>query len=724
MIQDVNGCVRFHRLRQANGPTLSYIDAPLIREDGLAFKDLARAGRLLPYEDWRLPASKRAADLAERLSPEQIAGLMLISGHQFVPPMDGAAGEPWAPTSQQREMIEREHIRGILQAAVDTPEDSVRWHNELQALAEAQPFGIPVSIATDPRHGVGSAHAEFKSAKDGVSKWPEGIGFAAAGGSEIVRRFAGIASREYRALGITVALGPQIDLCTEPRWMRQEDTLGGDTDDVIAMTRAYCDGMQTTPGAENAVDPGWGRDSVVAMVKHWPGGGTGEGGRDAHYAFGAFAVYPGGNFSEHLRPFTEGAFHLDGPTAKAAAVMPYYTVSWGQGEPVGNSYNTHLIRDMLRGEYGYDGVLCTDWGIVDDPEDRLDCFGSRPYGVEKLTVPERMLRIIMNGVDQFGGLLDAQGILAAYRLGCERYGEENMLARFRESAARILANYFRLGLFEDPFLALEESLNEIGRAEYVREGLIAQQKSVVVLKNRGNVLPLKKGVKAYVPGRLLKAHKAFMRGIEPEKAIAPIAAAEAEGYFALVDRPEDADIALVWAESPMSVNKGYDGADLEAGGNGYLPIPLQYRPYTADTAREASIAGGDFREASANRGYRGKTERVYNERDLDDVLEARAAMGDKPVVVLMEMHNPTVLSEMEPSADAIAVHFGVSKRALFSVLFGEAPAQGRLPYHLPASMAAIEAHCEDVFDDYEPYTDGDGHRYARGFGLSIAPREE
>ena len=718
MIQDVNGGVRFHRLRQANGPTLSFIDAPLIHEDGLVFKDLARTGKLLPYEDWRLPAKVRATDLAERLGPEQIAGLMLISGHQFVPPMDGAAGEPWEPTQKQRHMIEHEHIRGILQASVDMPEHSVRWHNALQALAEAQPFGIPVSVATDPRHGAGSAQAEFKSDKDGVSKWPEGVGFAATGDSDLVRRFAEIASREYRALGISVALGPQIDLATEPRWMRMEDTLGGDAESVIAMTRAYCDGMQTTPGREYAPDPGWGCDSVVTMVKHWPGGGTGEGGRDAHYAFGAYAVYPGGNFAEHLRPFTEGAFHLDGPTAKAAAVMPYYTVSWGHGEPVGNSYNAHLIRDMLRGEYGYDGVLCTDWGIVEDPEKTLDCFGSRPYGVEKLTQAQRQLRVIMNGVDQFGGLLDARGILEAYRLGCEQYGEAAMLARLRESAVRILTNYFRLGLFEDPFLSLEESLAEIGKAEYVREGLAAQQKSVVVLKDRG-VFPLKKGVRAYVPERLLRAHKGFMREIWPEKRVSPISEEEAEGFFTLVDDPKDADIALVWTESPLSVNKGYDGADLEKGGNGFLPIPLQYRPYTADTARDPSIAGGDFREPGANRGYRGKTEAVYNERDLDNVLEARAAMGDKPVVVLMEMHNPAVLAELEPSADAIAVQFGVTKRAMFAVLFGDAPARGRMPYSLPASMAAIEAHCEDRFDDYEPYVDADGNRYARGFGLEI-----
>lgn len=95
------------------------------------------------------------------------------------------------------------------------------------------------------------------------------------------------------------------------------------------MARAYCDGIQTT---EDSAD-GWGLRSVNAMVKHWPGGGTGEGGRDAHYCYGKYAVYPGGHFAEHLLPFTEGAFRLKGKTKQASAVMPYYTISYDQDLP-------------------------------------------------------------------------------------------------------------------------------------------------------------------------------------------------------------------------------------------------------------------------------------------------------------------------------------------------------------------------------------------------------
>ena len=723
--------MQFQRKEQENGPRLSYANVGLIEQDGFFFKDLARTGKLLPYEDWRLPAKERAKDLAKRLTPDEIAGLMLISGHQMVPAPNfrhmpgtygGEAYDPekhaaWELTDQQKEMLTAEHIRNILQASVESSEASVRWNNELQALAEAQPFGIPVSIATDPRHGASSSKAEFKNGGDGVSKWPEGIGFASIGDPETVREFASIAAKEYRALGISTALGPQIDIATEPRWMRMEDTFGGDVEKAIAFTKAYCDGLQTTEGTESEKDPGWGKDSVLAMVKHWPGGGSGEGGRDAHYAFGQFAVYPGGNFKEHMRPFTEGAYQLDGPTKCAAATMPYYTISWGQGEPVGNSYNTYLIKDLLREKAGYDGVVCTDWGIVGDPLPDLDSFGSKAYGVNTLTETERHLLIITNGVDQFGGPVDAVQIRAAYRLGCERYGEEAMTARFRESAVRILTNLFRLGLFEDPYLNVEESLAVIGKAEFRKKGLAAQQHSVVVLKNKNTVFPLKTGIKVYVPERSITAKKNFMRMMDPAHTEQPISAEEAEGYFTLVSSPEEADAAFVWTESPLSVNKGYDAGDLEKGGNGYLPIPLQYRPYTAAAARKPSIAGGDFREADADRSYQGKTERVCNECDLDNILAMREAMKDKPVIVLMEVHNPVVPAEFEPAADGIAIQFGVTKQAMFDVIFGRCPASGKLPYHLPKNMETIEKHCEDVFDDYEPYTDSEGNVYACGFGL-------
>ena len=124
---------------------------------------------------------------------------------------------------------------------------------------------------------------------------------------------------------------------------------------------------------------------------------------------------------------------------------------------VGNSYSEYMIKDLLREKYGYEGVVCTDWDITGDPDQDLDAFGSRCYGVEDLSVAQRHLRIIMNGVDQFGGNQDKEPVMEAYRIGCDLYGEETMRRRMEESAVRILMNIFRTGLFENPYLEEEES---------------------------------------------------------------------------------------------------------------------------------------------------------------------------------------------------------------------------------------------------------------------------
>ena len=690
-------------------------DVPIIEQDGYAFKDLARAGKLLAYEDWRLDPETRAADLAGRLSREEIAGLMLYSSHQMVPfaaggPFGGTyGGEVFDPSKHgdadlsdgQIRFLKQDHIRHVLQMSVKNARVSAQWSNNLQKACEGEPWGIPVNISTDPRHGAAAAGAEFKTAGSDVSKWPEGIGFAAAGDPELVRRFAQVAAKEYRALGITTALGPQIDLSTEPRWMRLEDTLGSDPEKVIPMVKAYCDGMQTTEGSPD----GWGEDSVITMVKHWPGGGTGEGGRDAHYPYGCYAVYPGGEFEQHLRPFTEGAFRLDGPTKTAGAVMPYYTVSWlEENEKVGNSYSEYILKELLRGKYGYDGVVCTDWGITADPSPVIDSFGSRCYGVNELTEAERHLRIILNGADQFGGNNRAEPILEAWKIGEERYGASFMEERMRLSARRLLVGMFRLGLFENPYLDPEESERIVGCAAFIREGLEAQTRSVVLLKDGG--LPLQTGMKLWVPQRTLRERKNFFRGMMPEASVDPLAGADCSRWFVRTEKPEEAEAALVFMESPLS--DPYDPADREKGGNGYRPLMLQYRPYKATEARETSIAGGDFREDFMNRSYRGKENLCINESDLDNLEEARRLMGSKPVILCMHMHNPTVPAEWEGIADGILIHFGCSLMAQLEILFGQKAAGGKLPYNLPKSMAAVERHNEDDIRGPEPYICADG----------------
>lgn len=722
------------------GEIISSKSAPVIEVDGFVFKDLEGTGELLPYEDWRLDDRTRAEDLAERLTVEEKIGLMLHGSHQQIPTLPRttiyphtysgksfleSGAEPWALTDQQIQMLKDEHLRHLLASNFKDVETAVKWNNNLQELAEKLPHGIPVNISSDPRHGVGDGDQEYKSSGLRISKWPEGIGLAATFSPETCKTFAEAASKEYRALGISTALGPQIDLVSEPRWMRGMDSLGSHAELSTDLTKAYCDGMQTTEGSKD----GWGKDSVITMAKHWPGGGTGEGGRDAHYPFGKYAVYPGGNFEEHLKPFLNGAMKLNGNTEKCAAIMPYYTISWNQdkkyGENVGNAYSKYIIKDLLREKYCYDGVVCTDWSIIQDMTPAVGAYmpGGKCHGVEELSIPERFLKLIMNGVDQFGCVDKGDQVLVAYKIGCERYGKEIMDKLLHASAIKILTNMFRVGLFENPYLDLEESLKVLGCEEYLKAGYKAQLDSVVMLKNKNSVLPIKSKIKVYVPDRHIGEFYNFTRIKSTPKDIHPIPDELLAQYFEPVKNAEEADAAIVFVESPIG-NGGYNGGlnskDYKYEEKGYEPISLQYRPYTAVSARKVSIAGGDPREETTNRSYHGKTAVTANESDLDNVIAAKEKMGDKPVIVCIRMKRAAVLSELEPYADVILADFGVQKEALLEILTGKYEPSGLLPMLLPKDMGTVERHCEDVSFDMEAYTDTEGQTYTFGFGLNYS----
>lgn len=718
------------------GPTLGVAadsKVHILTVDGYAFKDFLGTGELAPYEDWRLSYEERARDLAGRISIEDIAGLMLYSAHQLIPakgPMVSAFGgtydgksyeesgaKPWELTDQQKEFIVKDKVRHVLIMKLESTEVAVRWNNKIQALAENSGFGIPANNSSDPRHGAGVAAEYMGVTGEPISKWANGIGLSATFDPAVVKEFGKIASAEYRALGITTALSPQIDLATEPRWMRFADTFGEHTQMTVDMARAYCDGFQTTEGTED----GWGKDSVNTMVKHFPGGGMCEAGRDAHYAYGKYAVYPGNNFGEHLKPFTQGAFALDGKTGKASAVMPYYTISYGidekYNENVGNSFNRYLIQDLLRDELGYDGVVCTDWGITHDIGEAEETFAGKCWGVEQLTEAERHLKALEAGVDQFGGNNAVGPVMEAYRMSCEKYGEEAADARFRKSAYRLLLNIFRTGLFENPYLDLEESVNTVGCPAFKEKGYQSQLKSVTLLKNKNNVLPLKKGMKVYIPDRFVESYLDFMSHPTGAQTIVPVGKRFASEYFQVVDTPQEADAALCFVESPISV--GYDPEDRKAGGNGYVPVTLQYRPYEALTARKPSIAGGDPLEKFTDRSYRGKRNVAANEKDLDIIIEAKKQMGSKPVITIVTLKNPMVMAELEPYTDALIVEYGVSPQAVLDIVTGKFDPCGLLPVQLPVDMETVENQKEDVAFDMECYQDEEGHRYNFGFGMNF-----
>ena len=448
--------------------------------DGTAYRDLNHNGQRDPFEDPRLSTSERVDDLLGRLSVGEKAGLMFHTVIEAGSDGEVLTGPGEISKTGTPEVVLGKLVNHFNVHVLPEPRLAARWSNNLQRLAEQAPHGIPVTVSSDPRHSFHeNAGASF--AARGLSQWPEPLGLGALRDPARVHRFAEIVNAEYRALGIRAALHPTVDLATEPRWGRQAGTFGQDPALVELLGVAYLDGLQ-----QGQV----GRTSVACTTKHFPGGGPLAGGEDAHFPYGREQVYPAGRFADHLAPFRAMI------AAGTSAMMPYYGMPVGLDlageavEPVGFSYNARIITGLLRDELGFDGVVCTDWELVNDNHVGDQVLPARAWGVEHLDPAARMERILNAGADQFGGEECVEMLVEL--VASERITE----ARLDESARRLLAVKFDLGLFDDPFVDEEAAEQLVGSAEFVAEGRRAQSESVTVLANNG-LLPLRPGLKVY-----------------------------------------------------------------------------------------------------------------------------------------------------------------------------------------------------------------------------------
>src|SRR6478735_8193075 len=227
----------------ATQPPITSRSAPVIEQNGLRFRDLNRNGKLDPYEDWRLTPAARARDIVSRMTLEEKAGAMMHGTARSGGQMGGAGVGAAYDTAANRKLIEGAKVNSMITRLGGDPASLAAQDNALQQLAEGTRLGIPLTISTDPRHHFQYVlGATVTSGK--FSQWPEPLGFAALGDTVLMRRFGDIARREYRAVGIHMALSPQADLATEPRWSRINGTFGEDADLAQDLVNAYVEGFQ------------------------------------------------------------------------------------------------------------------------------------------------------------------------------------------------------------------------------------------------------------------------------------------------------------------------------------------------------------------------------------------------------------------------------------------------------------------------------------------------
>ena len=630
---------------------LLLVQTPVLRQDGLEFKDLNRNGVLDPYEDWRLSPEQRARDLVARMTLGEKAGTMMHGTARAVGgPMAGAGMGGQYDTAAIRVLIDSVKVTNLITRLNTDARALATQNNVLQAIAGRARLGIPITISTDPRN-----HFQYlpgASSQTTFSQWPEALGFAAIDDTALTRRFGDIAGQEYRAVGIHMALSPQADLATEPRWPRVAGTFGEDADLAGRQVQAYVIGFQH---GTNGVDS----TGVVTVVKHWVGYGAAKDGWDSHTYYGRFASFSSDHLMYHVRPFL-GAF-----AAHVGGVMPTYSVlehaAW-DGRPieqVGAGFNRQVLTDMLRGHYGFQGVIVTDWAITSDcaarckdgaPPGERPTFADvgMPWGVENLSIRDRFAKAVEAGVDEFGGTERADLLVEAVRVG------QLTVARLDSSVVRILTQKFAQGLFEHPFVSPDSAARLVGNPTFLAAGLDAQRRALVLLENKGGILPLK-GVRN-------RSLRVYLNGIAP-------AAATHEGWTVVTD-PKQADVAIVRLSAPFE------------------RLHPQY------------VFGQFFHEGT------------LAFRDGDPDYEAfKTASAVVPTIVTVYLDRPAILTPLKDKARALIGNFGVSDAALIDVLTGRARPEGRLPFELPSSMDAVRAQRSDVpHDSARPL-------YPFGFGL-------
>jgi len=595
-----------------------------IYKDDYLFRDLNKNQQLDIYEDARVSIELRVNDVLSQMTIEEKVGLMFHPPFTVNPGIGMRIYEILIRGNQFTEShIIKKNINHFNLYGNPDPVKLAKRINQLQNYAARSRLGIPLTISSDPIHEVERGGGIASFSVQGFSKWPSQLGLAATRDVELVKKFADIARQEYLAVGIRTALHPMADLATDPRWARNFGTFGSDSKLSTSLTLAYMDGFQ----GENINS-----QSVLTMVKHFPGGGPQENGLDAHLMSGENQVYPGKMFDYHLEPFIEAINN------NLKVIMPYYGIAVDQSnENIAIGFNRYLLNDLLREKLNYDGVICSDWGIIT----------GRHWGVTNLTIPERYIKAINAGIDQFGGEMHPEIVVQLVK--------ENKIneSRIDRSARRILKNKFELGLFDDPFVDIVSVDKLINTQITQKLALDAQRKSVVMLKN-SNLLPLTEETKIYVDGMEFK-----------------------DSDINKVNTIEEADVILMYLHTVFNGNQepGTDRLFDRFLSNLFPNTDLRFNNQVIKRASEYSQV--------------------------------------KPLILVVDLNRPAILSELNDLSDALIGTFGVNDEVIHEIINGKTNPSGKLPFELPSSMSEVEEQFEDVPDDTA------NPLYKYGYGLSF-----
>jgi beta-glucosidase len=639
----VSVVVIFAQIKQQ--PTLGYRSAKIITVNNLQFKDLNHNDKLDKYEDWRLPYFARAKDLVSKMSVEQKVGFMLISSTRLKNDWSFEAPKTTEPvTSDFNEVdlvqtinmfskqplpvpimsaagttkgVTQYHLRHFILRVNTSTRTIAEWSNKLQALCESDGLGIPAIVASNPRnHITKDASIGLSVGKTTFSTWPGELGLSATRDLELVRAFAEIARQEWAAVGLRKGYMYMADLSTEPRWQRVEGTFGEDANWVAKMMTEIVLGFQGKKLSNT---------SVALTTKHFPGGGATEGGQDPHFNWGKNEVFPGGMFKNNLIPFKAAI------KAGTSSIMPYYSIPNNtKYEKIAYAYNKGVLQNLLRKELGFKGIINSDTGPIE----------MMPWGAENLTITERYKKTLEAGVNIYSGSADPAPLLETVKRGMVD------MKLIDYSVYLLLMEKFELGLFENAYVDEEAAVKLVGNEAFQKKADIAFRKSIVLLRNEEQILPLKPKTKIYFESYFQK------KGVDASN----VYQANDNKYgIEFVKTPEEADEIVLWITSGSKSLFDADGTPL------YLSLSK-------------------------------------NAVDVDYVSKLTSK---KSTILLINYTNPWVIDEIyndknKGNIKAVLATFGTTTEAVLDVVTGKFNPTGKMPFTTPISEEAAQKQQSDV----------------------------
>lgn len=509
----------------------------------------------------------------------------------------------------------------------NTPENWAKMVREFQEAALKTRLAIPLIYGSDAVHGHSNVY--------GAVMFPHNIGLGATRDADLLRRIAQVTSRELLATNVHFDFAPAVSIPYDIRWGRTYEGYSQDTELVTELALAYLGGLQDEP-------------RVVASVKHFVADGGTTWGTTSKYE------WLHGNWQSlgDTNMIDQGDARFDEATLRAVHLPPYKaTVEAGaQGVMVSfSSWNglkmhahRYLITDVLKGEFGFEGFVISDWMAVGqiDPDYSVSVIASINAGMDMVMVPYDYKKFITT-------------LTAAVEAG------DVSMERIDDAVRRILRAKAWLGMFEQPF-GREDLLDTVGSAEHRQVAREAVRKSMVLLKNDGGVLPLPKDARIYVGG---------------------------PGADDLGMQCGGWSIEWQGGRGPITVGTNIlEGIKQAVGDTAQIHYNAECQ---FDQSAKAQVGIVVIGETPYAEGIGDKSNLYPTEDDQD--LIARMGQSCEKLVVILLSGRPLILTDVLPRVDAFIAAFlpGTEGGGVADVLFGDYPFTGRLSFAFPRSMDQV-----------------------------------